>query len=144
MLSTRERMEEHRKNPSCTPCHRVIDPLGLALENFDATGKWRIKDNGQPIDSVGELYDGTRMDGPVGLRNALLKHSNLVITSFTESLMTYALGRRVEHYDMPRVREIVREAKKNDYRLSSFILGVVNSPAFRMSKVAAETTETQR
>jgi hypothetical protein len=141
LLSVRERMEEHRKNPACAPCHRVIDPLGLALENFDATGKWRIKDNGQPIDSVGELYDGTKMEGPVGLRGALLKHSELVILSFTESLMTYALGRRVEHYDMPRVRAIVREAKANDYRLSSFILGVVKSPAFRMSKaVAFETT----
>ena len=82
------------------------------------------------------------MKGPEGLRAALLKHSELVILSFTESLMTYALGRRVEHYDMPRVREIVRDAKKNDYRLSSFILGVVNSPAFKMSKAAAvETTE---
>jgi mono/diheme cytochrome c family protein len=141
-LSVRERMEEHRKNPSCTPCHRVIDPLGLALENFDATGKWRMKDNGVAIDSVGQLYDGTEMKGPAGLRAALLKHSDLVILSFTESLMTYALGRRIEHYDMPRVREIVRDAKKNDYRLSSFILGVVNSPAFRMSRVApSETTE---
>jgi hypothetical protein len=141
-LSVRERMEEHRKNPSCTPCHRVIDPLGLALENFDATGKWRVKDNGVSIDSVGQLYDGTEMKGPQGLRAALLKHSDLVILSFTESLMTYALGRRVEHYDMPRVREVVRDAKKNEYRLSSFILGVVNSPAFRMSKVApSETTE---
>ncbi len=145
LLSTRERMEEHRKNPACAPCHRVIDPLGLALENFDATGKWRIKDNGQPIDSVGQLYDGTPMDGPVGLRSALMKHSDLVILSFTESLMTYALGRRVEYYDLPRVREIVREAKKSDYRLSSFILGVVNSPSFRMSKAApVETTEANR
>jgi hypothetical protein len=142
MLSVRERMEEHRKNPSCTPCHRVIDPLGLALENFDATGKWRVKDNGVAIDSVGQLYDGTEMNGPAGLRSALLKHSDLVILSFTESLMTYALGRRVEYYDMPRVRAIVRDAKTQDNRLSSFILGVVNSPAFRMSKAApAETTE---
>jgi hypothetical protein len=142
LLSVRERMEEHRKNPACAPCHRVIDPLGLALENFDATGRWRIKDNGQPIDAVGELYDGTKMDGPAGLRNALLKHSDMVILSFTESLMTYALGRRVEHYDMPRVREIIRDAKKNDYRLSSFILAIVKSPAFRMSKAAPiETTE---
>jgi hypothetical protein len=145
LLSVRERMEEHRKNPACAPCHRVIDPLGLALENFDATGRWRIKDNGQPIDAVGELYDGTTMDGPAGLRSALLKHSDLVILSFTESLMTYALGRRVEHYDMPRVREIVRDAKRNDYRLSSFVLGVVKSPAFRMSKaVALETTEADK
>jgi hypothetical protein len=143
-LSVRERMEEHRKNPSCTPCHRVIDPLGLALENFDATGKWRLKDNGVAIDPVGQLYDGTEMKGPEGLRGALLKHSDLVILSFTESLMTYALGRRVEHYDMPRVREIVRDAKQNDYRLSSFILGVVNSPAFRMSRVApSETTDSR-
>jgi hypothetical protein len=145
LLSVRERMEEHRKNPACTTCHRVIDPLGLALENYDATGKWRIKDAGQPIDAVGELYDGTKMDGPTGLRNALLKHSDLVILSFTESLMTYALGRRVEYFDMPQVRKIVREAEKNDYRISSFILGVVNSPAFRMSKaVAVETTEASK
>jgi mono/diheme cytochrome c family protein len=144
LLSVRERMEEHRKNPACAPCHRVIDPLGLALENFDATGKWRIKDNGVSIDAVGELYDGTRMDGPTGLRSALLKHSDLMIFSFTESLMTYALGRRVEHYDMPRVRELVRDAKKNDYRLSSFILGVVNSPAFRMSKVAPTESTTEQ
>jgi mono/diheme cytochrome c family protein len=145
LLSVRERMEEHRKNPACTACHRVIDPLGLALENFDATGKWRIKDAGQPIDAVGELYDGTKMDGPIGLRNALLKHSDVVILSFTESLMTYALGRRVEYFDMPQVRQIVREAKKNDYRISSFILGVARSPAFRMSRaMPVETTEVER
>ena len=127
LLSTRERMEEHRKNPACNSCHRVIDPLGLALDNFDVTGAWRIKDNEVPVDSVGELYDGTKMNGPAGLRDALLKHSDMVLRSFTENLMTYALGRRVEYYDMPTVRAIVRDAAKNDNQMSSFILGVVNS-----------------
>ena len=99
-LSTRERMEEHRKNPACTSCHKVIDPLGLALENFDATGAWRIKDNEVPVDSVGDLYDGTKMDGPAGLREAMLKHSDMFLLSFTENLMTYALGppRRVHRH----------------------------------------------
>src|SRR3954468_21573021 len=136
MLTTRERMEEHRKNPACTSCHRVIDPLGLALENFDATGAWRIKDNEVPVDSVGDLYDGTKMDGPAGLRQAIMKHSDVFLLSFTENLMTYALGRRVEYSDMPAIRAIVRDAAKNDNRMSSFILGVANSAAFRMAKPA--------
>jgi mono/diheme cytochrome c family protein len=134
LLTTRDRMEEHRKNPACTSCHRVIDPLGLALENFDATGAWRIKDNEVPVDSVGDLYDGTKMDGLRGLQQALLKHSDVVVLSFTENLMTYALGRRVEYTDMPAIRSIVRDAAKNESRMSSFILGVVNSTAFRMAK----------
>jgi mono/diheme cytochrome c family protein len=134
MLTTRERMEEHRKNPACTSCHRVIDPLGLALENFDATGAWRIKDNEVPVDSVGDLYDGTKMAGPRGLQQALMKHSDVFLLSFTENLMTYALGRRIEYSDMPAIRAVVREAAKNDNRMSSFILGVANSAAFRMAK----------
>ena len=97
-------MEEHRKSPSCSSCHRVIDPLGLALDNFDVTGAWRIKDNEVPVDVVGELYDGTRMDGPAGIRDALLRHSDMVLRSFAENLMTYALGRRLEYTDMPAVR----------------------------------------
>ena len=133
-LTTRERMEEHRKNPACTSCHRVIDPLGLALENFDVTGAWRIKDNEVPVDAVGDLYDGTKMDGPAGLREALLKHSDVFLLSFTENLMTYALGRRVEYTDMPAVRAIVRDAGKSNNRMSAFVLGVVNSAAFRMAK----------
>jgi hypothetical protein len=142
VLSVRERMEEHRKNPACTSCHKVIDPLGLALENFDVTGVWRIKDNGVAIDPVGDLYDGTRLDGPAALRNALLKHQDVIMLSFTESLMTYALGRRVEYYDMPAVRKIVRDAKAKNYRFSAFISGVANSAAFRMGRVApVETTE---
>ncbi|HJU41899.1 MAG TPA: DUF1592 domain-containing protein [Vicinamibacterales bacterium] len=133
LLSTRQRMEEHRKNPQCTSCHRVIDPLGLALENFDVTGAYRIKDNEVPIDAVGDLYDGTKMDGPGGLRDALLKHSDMFLGSFTESLMTYALGRRLEYTDMPIVRAIVREAGKKGDKFSAYVLGVVNSSAFRMS-----------
>jgi mono/diheme cytochrome c family protein len=133
-LSTRERMEEHRKNPACTSCHKVIDPLGLTLENFDATGVWRIKDNEVPVDSIGDLYDGTKMNGPAGLREGMLKHSDIFLETFTENLMTYALGRRVEYSDMPAIRAILRDAGKNNNRLSSFVLGVVNSGAFRMAK----------
>ena len=123
-LSVRERMEEHRKNPTCNSCHRVIDPLGLALENYDPTGAWRIKDNEVAVDPVGVMYDGTKIEGPASLRAAILKYKDVFVTSFTESLMTYALGRRVEFYDMPTVRAIVRDAAKNDYQLSAFINGV--------------------
>jgi mono/diheme cytochrome c family protein len=132
MLTTRERMEQHRANPSCTSCHRVIDPLGLALENFDVTGAYRIKDNEVPVDVVGDLYDGMKMDGPAGLRAALLKHQDMFLTGFTESLLTYALGRRVEYTDMPMIRAIVRDAGKKDNKFSAFVLGVVNSAAFKM------------
>jgi mono/diheme cytochrome c family protein len=134
VLSVRERMEEHRKNPACTSCHRVIDPLGLALENFDVTGQYRIKDNGVPVDATGTLYDGSEMSGADGLRQALLKYKDAMLASFTESLMTYALGRRVESYDMPTVRGIQRDAARSDYKISAFIQGVVRSQAFRMSR----------
>jgi hypothetical protein len=137
-LSVRERMEEHRKNPTCNSCHRVIDPLGLALENYDPTGAWRIKDNEVAVDPVGTLYDGSQIDGPESLRGALLKYKDAVVLSFTESLMTYALGRRVEHYDMPAIRSIVREAARSDYKLSTFIKGVINSAAFQNGRVPVE------
>ena len=142
-LSTRERMEQHRRNPSCNSCHRVIDPLGLALENFDVTGVWRIRDNGATVDPVGDLYDGTRLDGPIALRTALLKHQDVFMLSFTESLMTYALGRRVESYDMPAIRRIVRDAKAKNYRFSAFISGVAQSAAFRMGKLAPSEATTE-
>jgi hypothetical protein len=135
MLSTRERMEQHRANPSCNSCHRVIDPLGLALENFDVTGAYRIKDNEVPVDVNGDLYDGTRMEGPAGLRAALIKHQDMFLTGFTESLLTYATGRRIEYTDQPLIRSIVREAAKKDNKLSAFVLAVVNSPAFKMGVV---------
>ncbi len=141
-LSVRERMEVHRKNPPCINCHRVIDPLGLALENFDVTGAWRIKDNEVGVDPVGDLYDGTKLDGPVGLRKALLRHKDAVLLSFTEHLMTYALGRRVEAYDMPLVRQIIRDAAANGYKMQTFVQGVVASQAFRMSRVEAPETTT--
>lgn len=139
-LSVRERMEEHRKNPTCNSCHRVIDPLGLALENYDPTGAWRLKDNEVTVDPVGTLYDGSQIEGPESLRGALLKYKDAVVLSFTESLMTYALGRRVEHYDMPAIRAIVHEAAKNDYKMSSFIQGVIKSAAFQMGRVPTEGT----
>ena len=108
-------------------------------------GQWRIRDNGVLVDPTGDLYDGTKMDGPTGLRHALLKHSDVLVLSFTESLMQYALGRRVEYYDMPTIRAIVRDAARNDNHMSSFILGVVKSAAFQMSRAErAETTDVAR
>ena len=130
-------MEEHRSNPACSSCHRVIDPLGLALENYDVTGAWRIKDRGIPIDPSGDLYDGTPLNGPADLRKALLNRSRTFLTSFTENLMAYALGRRIEYYDQPTIRAIEREAEANDYRMSSFILGVVRSDPFQMMQAPA-------
>ena len=140
LLSVRERMEEHRRNPACTSCHRVIDPLGLALENFDVTGKYRIKDNEVPVDPSGVLYDGTPMNGPEGLRAALLKQQHAIRLSFTEKLMTYALGRRLTTGDMPAVRAIVRNADRGGNRMSAFILGIVRSAAFQSAAVAETTT----
>jgi hypothetical protein len=134
-LSVRERMEQHRSNPQCTSCHRVIDPLGLALENFDATGKWRVRDGGVGVDTKGQLFDGASIEGPDGLRAALLRHKDVVLLSFTRSLMTYALGRRVEAFDMATVRRIIRDAEAQNYRISSFVNGIVESDAFRMAKL---------
>jgi mono/diheme cytochrome c family protein len=139
-LSTRERMEEHRKNPACMSCHRVIDPIGLSLENFDTIGAWRIKDNGVAVETTGTLYDGSKIDGPAGLREALLNHSEALIRNFTDNLMSYAIGRRIEYYDQPTIRAIVKRAAANGNRFSSFVLGVVNSPAFQMSTADAVTT----
>ena len=135
-LTVRERMEEHRSNPVCMACHEVIDPIGLALENFDVTGAWRVRDEGNLIDPVGELYDGTTLRSPADLRAALLSRPEVFYRIFTTNLMAYGLGRRVEYFDMPTVRAITRDAAENEYRFSSFVLGVVNSPAF-------QTTQTQ-
>jgi hypothetical protein len=144
ILSVRQRMEEHRSNPVCSSCHRVIDPVGLALENFDATGRWRIKDGESAVDASGVMYDGSKVDGPAALRDALLKHKDAFLVSFTEGLMTYAVGRRVEAADMPAVRRIIRDAARNGYRISSFIRGVIDTAAFQMSTaMAVETTTDQ-
>jgi hypothetical protein len=131
-LTTRERMEQHRANPTCRSCHRFMDPIGLALDNYDVTGRWRIRENGRPLDTRGELYDGTPVASPVDLQEALLRRPIPLIRTFTENLMAYALGRRVEYYDQPRLRTIVRDAEANGYRMSSFILGIVASEAFQM------------
>ncbi len=133
-LSVAEQLARHRASPLCSSCHNVIDPIGLALDNFDVTGAWRIKDRGVAVDASGELYDGTPLAGVADLRAALLKRSDLVITHFTEMLMAYALGRRVEHYDMPTIRRIVREAAAENYRMSAIVLGVAKSPAFRTAR----------
>ncbi|PZN34563.1 MAG: hypothetical protein DIU71_02290 [Proteobacteria bacterium] len=136
-LTVRERLQMHREAPSCNACHGAIDPLGLALENFDAIGRWRAVDidAGVPIDATGQLVDGTPLNGPQDLRRALTDEPEQFVQTFTEYLMTFALGRRVQYYDMPTVRSIVRSAARDDYRLSSIVLGIVSSPAFRMERV---------
>lgn len=135
--SLKARMEEHRRSPQCASCHRVMDPLGFALENFDAIGEWRSKDESGPIDATGQLADGTRVDGPAALRKALLKHSDQFVRTFTEKLMTYGLGRELDYYDMPEVRKIARDAAAQNYRFSSVVLGIVKSPGFQMKKAPA-------
>jgi mono/diheme cytochrome c family protein len=134
VLSVRERMEEHRANSACATCHRVMDPLGFSLENFDATGQWRTKEEAGPVDASGRLADGTEVDGPVALRQALLKHPETFARTMTEKLLTYSLGRGLEYYDMPVVRAISRDATANDYRFSSLVMGIVKSTPFRMKR----------
>ncbi len=142
LLTVRERMEEHRANPACSSCHNVIDPLGLALENFDVTGAWRIRDEGNPVDPSGVMYDGTEIGNPDDLRAALLNVPDVFLSTFAENLMAYALGRRVEYYDMPTIRAITHEAAANDHRISAFILGVVKSDSFRMARAGSAVAET--
>jgi len=141
MLTTRERMEIHRSNPSCTSCHRFMDPIGLALDNFDVTAKWRERENGMPLDTRGDYYDGTPVTRPAELTAALLKRPVPLVRTFTENLMAYALGRRVEYFDMPAIRAIAKTAEANQYKMSSFILGVIKSDAFQMKKVEELRTE---
>jgi hypothetical protein len=136
-LTMRARMEQHRANPVCASCHKVMDPLGLALENFDAVGAWRAFENGdtgQPIDTSGQLPDGSKIDGVIGLRETLLKQPDVLVTTVADKLLTYALGRGLEPEDMPAVRSIVRQAEKGGYRFTSLIEGVVNSAPFRMRR----------
>jgi mono/diheme cytochrome c family protein len=135
--SLRARLEAHRKNPTCASCHRVMDPLGLALENFDGLGQWREKEPGGAIDPTGQLADGTPIDGPVALRKAVLARPEMFARALTEKLMTYALGRGIERSDMPLVREVARTAAARDYRWSSIVLGIVRSAPFQMKKAPA-------
>ena len=133
-LPMRARLAEHRANAACASCHNLMDPIGFALENFDATGRWRTLEDGQPIDVSGGLPDGSTFAGVAGLEAGLLKHPDLFVTALTEKLLTFALGRGVEPSDAPAVRKIVRDAQANDFRFSSVILGVVNSTPFTMRK----------
>jgi hypothetical protein len=135
VLTVRERMVQHRANPACASCHQLMDPVGLATENFDAVGRFRtISEAGTPVDASGGLPDGSKFDGVLGLRAAVLNRPELFVTTMTEKLMTYALGRGLEYYDAPAVREITRNAKAKDYRLSSVVLGIVNSTPFKMRR----------
>jgi hypothetical protein len=130
--SLRARMEEHRKNPTCAACHKIMDPIGFSLDNFDLIGTWRASESGAPIDATGQLVDGTKLDGPASLRSALLSRSDVFVSTVTEKLLTYATGRALKYYDMPVVRSVDRDAAKNDYRFSSLIQGIVQSEAFQM------------
>ena len=135
ILTIRDKQTLHRKNEPCASCHKLFDPMGFALENFSTDGSWRVKDGGDggvPIDANVELYDGQQVNGPVGLRQALLRYSPQFVRVVTEKLMTYGLGRGVEYYDMPVIRSIVRDAGKNNNRFSSIVLGIVKSAPFQM------------
>jgi hypothetical protein len=135
VLTMRERMDEHRRNPVCASCHKIMDPIGLSLENFDAVGAWRDRDGGAQgpaIDASGQLVDGTRLDGPVALRQALVRRPELFVGTVTEKLLTYALGRGLTAADMPAVRAIVRTSSLQQYRFSSLVLGIVTSTPFQM------------
>jgi Protein of unknown function (DUF1588)/Protein of unknown function (DUF1585) len=150
VLTMRERLSEHRKNPACASCHARMDPLGFALENFDATGKWRtVESTGpadktrNPIDASGQLADGTKFEGAKGLRAVLLEHSSEFVYRMTERLLTYSLGRGSEWYDAPAIRAAVNEAKKDDYRFSSLLMGIVQSAPFQMRMSQSVVTEAQ-
>jgi hypothetical protein len=128
----REQMAEHRANPVCASCHKAMDSIGFAMENFDAIGAWRTRDAGQAIDATGELSDGTKVDGVITLRNALISRPELFAGTLTEKLMVYALGRGLDYRDMPTLRAILRDASRSNYRFSELILGVVRSTPFQM------------
>ena len=141
-MTMRQRMEQHRANPACAVCHLRMDPLGFALENFDAVGKWRTTsgDANTPIDASGALPDGTKFQGPAELRKILLSMPDQFVSTVTEKLLTYALGRATEYYDAPAIRRITREAAPGGYRWSSIITGIVKSPPFRMRKSGEPAT----
>jgi hypothetical protein len=143
----RAQMEQHRKNPVCAGCHQMMDPIGLSLENFDAVGAWRVREvgniqeKGPVIDASGQLLDGTKVNGPAELRQAIMRHPDDFVQTFTDKLMTYALGRGVGAQDMPAVREIVREAAAKNYSFSSIVVGIVNSTPFQMRMKPLPATE---
>ena len=136
--SVRDRLEDHRKNPACASCHKLMDPIGFALENFDAVGAWRTNDGEFRVDAAGQMYDGAKLQGPASLRRAILSHSDSFLRNFTENLLAFGLGRVPDYYDMPVVRSIDREAARNGNRFSSFVLGVVRSAPFQQRRAEAE------
>jgi hypothetical protein len=140
-LSLRARMEQHRADATCAGCHRVMDPIGFSLENFDAVGQWRESDEGARIDPSGVLYNGAKVDGPVALRQMLTAKPEIFTGVFTEKLLTYALGRGTQYYDMPAVRGILKDASRNGYRFSSIVLGIVKSTPFQMKTKSAEAEQ---
>ena len=135
-LSMRDRLAEHRANPACASCHRLMDPVGFAFENYDAVGRWRSAEAGIPIDAFGTLFDGATFDGVAELQAALLHRPELFVTTVVEKLLTFATGRGVEYYDAPAIRSILREARAQNYRFSSLVLGIVNSAPFQMRKTS--------
>ena len=137
--TVRERIEDHRKSPTCAGCHKIMDPIGLALENFDATGRWRANDGGMPVDPRGEMYDGRALDGPISLRAALLSHADASRAGFSESLLSYALGRILDTADMPTARAVARQGAREKDRFSAFVMAVVTSGPFQMRTLAPET-----
>jgi hypothetical protein len=130
-------MEIHPANPVCAVCHNQMDPIGFGLENYDAIGRWRTEDEGKPINAAGKLPSGIGFEGPAELQRALLSNPEVVVNAFTQKLLTYALGRPVEYFDMPTVRGIVAEAADNDYRFSSIVFGIINSTPFNMRRAGS-------
>jgi hypothetical protein len=139
LVTTADRLRMHRANPTCNSCHQLIDPIGMALDNFDVTGQWRARENGMELDTNGEFYDGSEISTPADLASVLKGRPIPFVRHFTQNLMTYALGRRVDHLDQPAVRAIARDATEDGYRMSAFVLGVVTSDQFRLKR--AVTTE---
>jgi hypothetical protein len=140
----RERMEQHRVSPTCATCHKMMDPVGFALEAFDAAGAYRTTEAGRKLDLTGTLVDGTKFDGPAQLREALLTYSPRFVETLTERLMTYALGRGAKYYDMPTVRKVAADATAKGNRFSALVLGIVESPVFQRNQVIPSTPEVNR
>jgi hypothetical protein len=143
LQTVRERLESHRKMAQCASCHKVMDPIGFALENYDAVGAWRSHDSGYPVDATGELADGNQVDSPASLRQALMKRSDAFMTSFTRKLLTYALGRGLDAHDMPTVRAINRAAANQNHRFTALVLAMVKSAPFQMRRAEAESDSNQ-
>ncbi|MXX55765.1 MAG: DUF1585 domain-containing protein, partial [Gemmatimonadetes bacterium] len=134
LLTTRERLALHSSNPTCNACHRFMDPIGLALDGYDVTGRVRLRENGAPLDTRGTFYDGTAVSTPADLVNVLMKRPLPLVRNFASHLLAYSIGRRAEYFDGPSIREIALKAESDGYRMSAFILGVVQSNAFRMAR----------